>query len=148
MCALLSTSSLFCWRFHKVDVKSAFLQARHGQRNVYVVPPRDSLDRRKFLSLLLTVAYSLANANAKWQVLPDELLRNICFTPSPLIPQLFLMFHDYRVVANISKIFDDVLLSGLDHPMENIIQQINDSFTFVIVVHGPVPLRFFGLNIL
>lgn len=67
---ILSIAIIKKWRVLKIDVKSAFLQSRPAERDVYVNPPRES-KRRNEVWLLLTAAYGLINANAKWQKISD-----------------------------------------------------------------------------
>lgn len=57
----------------KVDVKSAFLQSGNARRDVYVIPPRESTNGSLYW-LLLSAAYSLVIAKAKWQEKSDGLL--------------------------------------------------------------------------
>lgn len=62
---LLSAEWLFGWQLTNPDVKDAFLQTGKVQRDVFIIPRRESVDRGKTLWLLLTAAYGLINANAK-----------------------------------------------------------------------------------
>lgn len=65
---------MFRWWMKKADVKSPFLQTRQAQRDVYVVPTRESNDRSHYWHywLLLTAAYGLVNNNAKYQDQSDS----------------------------------------------------------------------------
>eukprot|EP00178_Gracilaria_changii_P016074 TRINITY_DN453_c0_g1_i1.p1 TRINITY_DN453_c0_g1~~TRINITY_DN453_c0_g1_i1.p1 ORF type:complete len:311 (-),score=40.62 TRINITY_DN453_c0_g1_i1:1250-2182(-) len=69
---LLSFVSLFRWTLVKIDVKSAFLQTGCAERDIYVVRPKESKNK-SFYWLLLTAAYGLVNASAKWQDQSDSL---------------------------------------------------------------------------
>ena len=42
---LISIATIYKWRLTKVDVKSAFLQTGAAERQVFVIPPRESSDR-------------------------------------------------------------------------------------------------------
>ena len=64
---VLSTAALLKWRIIKIDVKSAFLQTGPAERQIYVIPPRESSHKHE-LWLFLTAAYGPVNDNAKWQV--------------------------------------------------------------------------------
>lgn len=66
MLILISTAALHGWRLHKLYVKSAFLQTGNAERDVYVVPPRESSDHGRAQWLLLTPAYGLVITNVKW----------------------------------------------------------------------------------
>ena len=69
-------AALYKWRIVKADVKNAFLQTGLAQRDVYVIPPRESMNR-KSLWLLLAAAYGLVNASSKWQLQSDRALINM-----------------------------------------------------------------------
>lgn len=69
----LSVSSLRKWMLAKADVRSAFSQTGNARHNVYVIPPHESADRSHYW-LVLTAAYCLVYANAKWQDELDELI--------------------------------------------------------------------------
>lgn len=77
---LESIASLFGWTLYKADVKAAFLQTGLAQRDVYVRPPRESEMKGTHLWLLLTAAYGLVNANAKWQHQADRVMLDIGLT--------------------------------------------------------------------
>lgn len=91
---LLSTAALRKWLLIKMDVKPAFLQTRPAQRDVYVVPPRESKDRGKRLWLLLAAAYGLESSNAKLQVQFDKVLDDLGLKMATFSPQLFLLMRD------------------------------------------------------
>ena len=63
---LLSIACIYGWPLGKIDFKSTFLQTGSAQRDVYVVPPRESSTKEHYW-LLLKAWYGLLNANAKWQ---------------------------------------------------------------------------------
>lgn len=48
---LLSTATKQKWRLTKLDVKTAFLQTGQAERDVYVIPPRESDDFGKAIWL-------------------------------------------------------------------------------------------------
>lgn len=110
MRVLISPAALFGWAQHKLDVNSALLQTVLPQREIYVITPRESRDRRKILWLLLTATDGVLNANSKWQHQGYDLLTNISFTNAPLLPQRFLMRHEDRVVAMGTNIGGDILI--------------------------------------
>ena len=85
---LLSLACFHKWNLAKIDFTSAFLQTGAANRNVYVIPPRESNDKSHYW-LLLTSAYGLVNANAKWQEQSDLFLNTIEFTQLIFVPQLF-----------------------------------------------------------
>lgn len=145
--ALLSTAALRKWRRTKLDVKTAFLQTARASRDVYVVPPRESRDRGKFLWLLLTAAYGLVNENTKFQVQYDKVLLDFGFVPAALVSQLFLLRRNNKLVAMSAVIVDDILLTGPSSTTDAIVEAINVQFFLGTIVHGPGRIRYFGFNI-
>lgn len=71
---LLSMKTIRKWGISKIDVKSVVLQTGPAEIDVYVRPPNDSNEKRRFFWLLQAAAYGLGNANEKWQVKSDALL--------------------------------------------------------------------------
>ena len=143
---LLSLAVIFQWCLAKIDFKSAFLQTGDAQRDVYVIPPRESGDRQHYW-LLLTAAYGLVNANAKWQQHSDYLLKSIGMKQLVYVPQLFYkrgVGGDLQVVA--VEIVDDVLFT-VKNAIEQLIANIQSNYELGTVVYGPATFLFYGLQI-
>lgn len=68
---LMTTAAQKGWTLYKADAEATFLKTGNANQDVYVIPPRESADRTVYW-LLLTAAYGLVNANAKWQHKSDE----------------------------------------------------------------------------
>ena len=83
---LVSVATIMKWPFAKIDFVSAFLQTGDAKRDVHVISPRECRRRSNYW-LLLTSAYGLVNANAKWQEHCDYLFTNIGLTQSRFVPQ-------------------------------------------------------------
>lgn len=86
---VLSIACLRLWRLTNAYFNSAFLQAGHDARDVYVVPPRDFIERSHYF-LLLTAAYGLVVLNSKCQDLSDSQLKELGLRQLSVIPQQFL----------------------------------------------------------
>lgn len=71
--------------------------------------------------MLLTSAYGLVNANSKWQAMSDELLLAIGFEPPRLMPPLFINRSQNHMIALAAKIVDDILVTGLEYVIPDII---------------------------
>lgn len=110
MRTVVSIASLLRWSLNTMDVQSAFHETCQAARDVYIDPPRESLDRGRSMWRFLTAAYGLLNAHFKWQTQTHELLCKLGFTPTPLKPPMFLLQEEVRVVAILEKIVDDLLL--------------------------------------
>lgn len=88
---IFSTAALRKWRLTKIDVTTAFLQTGSAERDVYVLPLRQSRDKERCVWILLTAAYGLIKPNAKWNVLRDTILSYIGFCQTTVLPQLFVL---------------------------------------------------------
>lgn len=144
---LLSLATLLQWRISKADVKSAFLQTGPAENPVYVRPPYEIQDKRRFYWLLQAAAYGLVNGNAKWHTQSDHLLLSLGLSRVPVIAQLFFKKKNGELCALVAKIVDDVLLAGPNEIVDGHIRSFNDKFKLGTIMHGPGKLQFFGLNI-
>lgn len=143
---VLCIASIKGWRITKADVKAAFLQTGQALRDVYVIPPRECTSKDVYW-LLLTAAYGLVNANAKWQSQSDQLFFDLGLEQCPVLPQLFYIIKNGQLVLLAAKIVDDILVTGDTDMVDKFITGFNSKFKFGTVVHGPGNLRFFGLNL-
>ena len=143
---LESIASLYKWKLHKADVKAAFLQTGQAKRDVYVRPPKESSMKSTHLWLLLTAAYGLVNANAKWQNQSDNVMLDLGLQQSSPIPQLFFKKEGGRLVLLVAKIVDDLKVAGEGNRAELFLEAFDKKFKFGNVNHGPGKLRFFGIN--
>jgi len=143
---LLSIASLMKWPLAKIDFTSAFLQTGNAERDVYVVPPRECGDRSNYW-LLLTAAYGLVNANAKWQKQSDDVLRSFGFNQLVYVPQVFFAEDANNLTMLAVKVVDDILFAGIQSKVRNVIHEIKGSYSLGTVVYGPGTFLFFGLNI-
>lgn len=147
MRVLVSAAALFLWPLHKINLKSAMLQSVSGARDVYVILPRESADRGKFLCLLFATTYILFNTNSKLQALSEELMLSIVFEPAPLMPQLFIMRSCGHMISLATKIVGDILVTGLKYIIPDIVHNIDARFPLGRVLYGPGTMRFFGINL-
>lgn len=142
-----SIASLKGWTLHKADVKSAFLQTGPAQRDVYVKPPRESGMKSTHFWLLLTAAYGLVNANAKWQVQSDTVFFDLGLNQCQQIPQIFYLHSGDELVLVVAKVVDDIKVAGKHDRAPKFITEFNKKFELGTVWSGPGQMRFFGLNL-
>ncbi len=114
---------------------------------MYVVPPRECRNRSSYW-LLLTSAYGLVNANAKWQEHCDQLFSELGFYQSINVPQLFYLKSSNELKVLAVKIVDAVLFSCKKQNIEKIISSIQSKYKLGTIVHGPSSFLFFGLQII
>lgn len=115
-------------------------------------PLRESQDRGEVLVLwlLLTAASGLINANAKWQCQSDELLTQLGSILVCLMPHLFMPpsgVSSPQPPALLANVFDEMMITGPDIVVKNIISLLHDRFPLGTVTKGHALLHFFELNI-
>lgn len=109
--------------------------------------PYEIQDLEKHLWIFLTAAYGLVNANAKWQIISDQVLVDIGFETFHSMPQLFMISSTSGLNALLAKIVDDILLRGPSDHVDHIMSVIQQKFTLGTVTHGPELFLYFGRNI-
>ena len=115
----------------------AFLQTVDAKRDVYVIPPRDCRRRHNYW-LLLTSAYELVNANAKWQEHCDHLFSSLGLLQSRYISQLgFSKGKGLEMLA--VNIVDDALMTDSRLKIQNSFAQVQSKYELGTVVYGPGP---------
>lgn len=90
-----------------MNVSSAVLQSGMTSRDVYVVTCRE-YSNCSFYWLLKTVSYGLLNGGAKWQLVSDKKLHDMCLFSAAAIFQLFIKFGANSLNVMIAKIVDNV----------------------------------------
>ena len=125
---VLMTAAIFKWKLVKADVKNTFLQTGLAERDVYVIPTRES-SNRKSVWLLLAAAYGLVNANSKWQLQSDTAITNMGLTQCRYIPQLFYLKKNRKTVLLVAKIVDDMLVTGETSYVKRFVHKFNTQFT-------------------
>ena len=143
---LFSLSVMFQWYLTKIDVKSAFLQTGSAQRDVYVIPPKESADRG-FVWLLTVARYGSVNANAKWQVHSDQTFIDMGLNTLVYVPQLFYMHENGELVLIVVKVTDDIFIAGSDGYKRNFIHKLKHTYELGTITHLPGSCLFFGLQV-
>lgn len=108
---ILSTLSLFGWKITNICVKTAILHIRKAARDMHMIPSLKNDDRGKSFWILLNSAYGLLNAIAKCKIQSNKLLTDLGYCWAPFLPQLLYLVNNSSVVAILSKILDELLLS-------------------------------------
>lgn len=141
---LESIASLFGWKLYRADVKAAFLQTGAAQRDVYVRPPKESAIMSSHVWLLLTAAYGLVNANAKWQSQFDAVMIALGIAQSKSIPQLFYKKNDGKLTLLVAKIVDDLKAAGTEDNALRFLEEFDKKLKFAEINSGPGKLCHFG----
>ena len=142
---LLSICVIFNWSLVKINIKSAFLQSGSAERDVYVVPPRECV-KKGFFWLLLTAAYGLVNANAKWQDHSDSFLRDLGFVQLAYVPQLFFRKLNNELHSLAVKVVDDILVSSVSVTLDEFVAKVSTKYKVGTIVRGPALGHSFSLD--
>lgn len=109
---VLKISSLRLLRVSNTCVRSAFFQTGPAQLDIYFVPPRESTKRTHYW-LLLTASFELSNSNTKGKPHSNTLPQDLGREHLPVKPHLFYGIENGDLLLLVSKIFDDILATGL-----------------------------------
>ena len=143
---LFSISVMFQCYLTKIDVKSAFLQTGSAQRDVYVIPPKESADRG-FVWLLTVATYGLVNANAKWQVHSDQTFIDMGLNTLVYVTQFFYMHENGELVLMVVKVTDDIFIAGSEVHKRKFIHKLKQTYELGTITHLPGSCWFFGLQV-
>ena len=103
------------WKVKTTDIKSAFLQGRALDRDVFLIPPREAGLEPGKLWKLNHCLYGLNDAARQFYYsVVDELTMLGCIQ-SKLDPALFLWFSDGKLAGVIGSHVDDFLHAGDEH---------------------------------
>ena len=111
---LLSVSATFQWCIQTTDIKSAFLQSRPLDREVYILPPAEANVPDGQIWKLKRCLYGLNDAARQFYLSVDEELRKLGCTRSKLDPSLFYLVDNDILCGIIVTHIDDFLHAGND----------------------------------
>ena len=77
----------------------------------------------------------------------DNLLLDLGLQRVIDVPQLFYAMSDGKLSVVVAKIVDDILATGENNAVDQLLERFNSKFKFGTVIHGPGRLRYFGFNI-
>lgn len=143
---ILSTATLRRWCLSKLDVNTGFLQTGQAERDVYVRTRLESAKKGRCVWLLLTTAYGLINANAKWKMLSDLILTDMGFRQAPVLLQLFVLMQNKVLMEIIAMIVDDFSLTGTQSITHPLIARIPFKVEIGTIANGSGHVRYFGIN--
>ena len=115
------------WKIKSLDIKSAFLQGKEIEREVYLIPPPEASDGRT-LWKLNKVIYGLSDASRMWYLKVKEVLEQLGMKMSIYDEALFY----YKEVGNLCGLIaihvDDFLHVGNKRFEETVIYKIKELF--------------------
>ena len=115
------------WVLHSLDYKTAFLQGKAIDRDVYLRPPSEFRNKNKIWKLRKTV-YGLADAPRVWFLrLREEILR-LGAKESSLDNGVFYWFVNGRLEGIMACFVDDQLWGGSSSFAQNVIEKLRTTF--------------------
>ena len=97
------------WTLNSLDVKTAFLQGRQIDRDIYIRPPKEA--KTTMLWKLKKTVYGLADASRSWYLKLKEELIKLNGKPMKLDGSIFV-WYDKRLIGIMFVFVDDVIWAG------------------------------------
>ena len=132
------------WNCNSIDIKSAFLQGKEIEREVYLSPPKEYTNEGKVWLLKKTV-YGLNDAPKHWYLRVREELKKLKVTVSKYDAGLFF----YHINGDLHGILvthvDDFLWGGSHKFVENVIKTLHN--VFIVGTVNKYAFKYLGLNL-
>ena len=109
---IMAISASKNWKIKTTDIKSAFLQGKEMDREVFLTPPREASTERGKLWKLKHCLYGLNDAARQFYHSVVEFLKSVNCIQSNLDPALFTMIHDGELIGLVACHVDDFLHAG------------------------------------
>ena len=117
------------WTIRSTDIKSAFLQGEHLEREVFLTPPKESSTPQGHIWKLRRCLYGLNDAARQfYNSLSKELVQLGCVKCS-LDPALFMVFHGSELAGVLVSHVDDFLHAGNSYFDDVIMTRLYDRFS-------------------
>ena len=124
----LSVAGLQQWTVKTTDIKSAFLQGKELDREIYVKPPKESNTPKNKIWKLKHGLYGLKDgARQFYESVKEELLK-LGFTQCSLDPAVFYFQENRQLKGMICCHVDDFLHAG-DHRFEKLMEKLRTRFS-------------------
>ena len=100
------------WMIQSIDIKSAFLQSQHIDRDVYVKPPKEAGVHQSKVWKLNTTIYGLTDASRSWYISVRDKLLSLGVRVSKLDPSVFIWHYKNKLGGVMCTHVDDFLFGG------------------------------------
>ena len=124
---LISIAVLKNWSLKTTDIKSAFLQGKELEREIYIKPPKESKTPQHLIWKLKHGLYGLKDGARQFYESVKEELMKLGFTQCKLDPAAFYVQKDSRLRGMICCHVDDFLHGG-DEYFELLMKKIRERF--------------------
>ena len=123
--SLLSTNS---WQCNSIDVKAAFLQGSHLDRDVYLKPPKEADDSVGMLWKLNKCVYGLKDASRVWYFTVRSALLQLGCIQLQVDPTMFYWYHNNKLCGLFLMHVDDFIWGGTSEFENYVINKIRSKF--------------------
>ena len=123
----ISLAALENWILKTTDIKSAFLQGKAFERDIYVKPPKESKTPQNMIWKLKHGLYGLKDGARQFYDSVKEELLTLGFTQCKLDPALFYLLKDNNLSGLICCHVDDFLHAG-DKYFERLMEKVRRRF--------------------
>ena len=124
---LVSIAVLKNWSLKTTDIKSAFLQGKELEREIYIKPPKESKTPEHLIWKLKHGLYGLKDGARQFYESVKEELMKLGFTQCKLDPAAFYVQKDSRLRGMICCHVDDFLHGG-DEYFELLMNKLEKDF--------------------
>jgi hypothetical protein len=133
------------WTIRTTDIRSAFLQGKQIERDVYLTPPKEAEVKKGVIWKLKHSLYGLNDAARQFYLsVAEQLLRTGC-VQSTLDPALFFKFDKGQLIGIVACHVDDFLHAGTTLFEDSVMKSLRERF-LAGKVEG-VSFRYVGFNI-
>ena len=123
--AVLTTNN---WHLKAADAKTAFLQGKKIEREVYIRPPEEAATNKVWK--LQKCAYGLGDASRYWYLRVKEELINVGGNVSSIDPGIFYGKENNELIGILVCHVDDIVYGGTTMFENSVIQKLKQIFKF------------------
>ena len=124
----LSIAAIEEWTVKTTDIRSAFLQGKELDRDVYIRPPKESKAPKHVIWKLKHGLYGLKDGARQFYERVKEKLINLGFIQCKLDPAVFYVHKDKKLIGMICCHVDDFLHAG-DSSFDMLMKRLRERFS-------------------
>ena len=124
---VMSVVASYNWECNAIDIKSAFLQGDPIEREVFVRPPKEFLQRGTVWKLKKNI-YGLNDASRAWYFTMKKFLISVGMKMCSVDSAVFYYIHDGKLGGVVCMHVDDIFWAGTTHFSDSVITAIHRKF--------------------
>ena len=124
---IMSVVASYNWECNAIDIKSAFLQGDPIEREVFVRPPKEFLQRGTIWKLRKNI-YGLNDASRAWYFTMKKFLISVGMRMCSVDSAVFYYIHDGKLEGVVCMHVDDIFWAGTTRFSEAVITPIHRKF--------------------